>query len=80
MERGFLSPYVCALESPFRHILLGSGSHTLGALRAHLAAIKEGSASTDADLLRNQFALATWTIQSCANALAGSVWDIDNEI
>ncbi|XP_036412686.1 transferrin receptor protein 1-like [Colossoma macropomum] len=80
VERDFLSPYVCPLESPFRHILLGSGSHTLGALRAHLAAIKEGSASADTDLLRNQFALATWTIQSCANALAGSVWDIDNEI
>ncbi|KAL7842068.1 hypothetical protein SRHO_G00237570 [Serrasalmus rhombeus] len=79
VERDLLSPYVCPLERPFRHILLGSGSHTLGALRAHLAAIKDGS-SADTDLLRNQFALATWTIQSCADALAGSVWDTDNEI
>uniref|UniRef100_A0AAR2K048 Transferrin receptor protein 1 n=1 Tax=Pygocentrus nattereri TaxID=42514 RepID=A0AAR2K048_PYGNA len=79
VERDLLSPYVCPLESPFRHILLGSGSHTLGALRAHLAAIKDGS-SADTDLLRNQFALATWNIQSCADALAGSVWDTDNEI
>ncbi|XP_049332539.1 transferrin receptor protein 1-like [Astyanax mexicanus] len=80
VERNFLSPYVCPQVSPFRHILLGSGSHTLGGLRAHLTAIKEGSASADLDLLKNQFALTTWTIQSCANALAGSVWEMDNEI
>ncbi|KAL7850974.1 hypothetical protein AOLI_G00213300 [Acnodon oligacanthus] len=80
VERDLLSPYVSPRESPFRHILLGSGSHTLEALRAHLAAIKDGSASGNIDLLRNQFALATWTIQSCANALAGSVWEMDNEI
>uniref|UniRef100_A0A3B1J8B5 Transferrin receptor protein 1 n=1 Tax=Astyanax mexicanus TaxID=7994 RepID=A0A3B1J8B5_ASTMX len=80
VERDLLSPYVSPQVSPFRHILLGSGSHTLGGLRAHLTAIKEGSASADLDLLKNQFALTTWTIQSCANALAGSVWEIDNEI
>ncbi|KAG9278787.1 transferrin receptor protein 1-like [Astyanax mexicanus] len=80
VERDLLSPYVSPQVSPFRHILLGSGSHTLGGLRAHLTAIKEGSASADLDLLKNQFALTTWTIQSCANALAGSVWEMDNEI
>ncbi|XP_066508335.1 transferrin receptor protein 1-like [Hoplias malabaricus] len=80
VERDLLSPYVSPRESPFRHILLGSGSHTLEALRNHLTAIKEGLASADIDLLKNQFALATWTIQSCANALAGSVWEMDNEI
>ncbi|XP_022534389.2 transferrin receptor protein 1 [Astyanax mexicanus] len=80
VERDLLSPYVSPQISPFRHILLGSGSHTLGGLRAHLTAIKEGSASADLDLLKNQFALTTWTIQSCANALAGSVWEMDNEI
>ncbi|KAI4904695.1 hypothetical protein NFI96_027265 [Prochilodus magdalenae] len=80
VERDFLSPYVSPRESPFRHILLGSGSHTLEALRAHLAAIKEGSARADPDMLRNRFALATWTIQTCANALAGNLWDVDNDI
>ncbi|XP_072525387.1 transferrin receptor 1a [Salminus brasiliensis] len=80
VERDLLSPYVSPRVSPFRHILHGSGSHTLGALLAHLAAIKEDSASADLDLLRNQFALTTWTIQNCANALAGSVWEMDNEV
>lgn len=80
VERNFLSPYVSPRESPFRHIVLGSGSHTLEALRAHLAAIKLDSAKANIDLLRNQFALATWTIQSCANALDGDVWEMDNEI
>ncbi|XP_062844211.1 transferrin receptor protein 1-like [Trichomycterus rosablanca] len=80
VERNLLSPYISPRESPFRHIVLGSGSHTLKALITHLSAIKEGSASADVDLLRNQFALATWTIQSCANALAGNVWELDNEI
>ncbi|KAK1790747.1 hypothetical protein P4O66_014610 [Electrophorus voltai] len=80
VEKDLLSPYVSPRESPFRHILLGSGSHTVGALLSHLAAIKEGSASADIDLLKNQFALTTWTIQSCANALAGNVWEMDNQI
>ncbi|XP_072525388.1 transferrin receptor protein 1-like [Salminus brasiliensis] len=81
VERHFLSPYVCPQVSPFRHVLQGSGSHTLGALRAHLASIKEGSASADLDLLKNQFALVTWIIQSCANALAGeNVWEMDNDV
>uniref|UniRef100_A0A4W4ENY5 Transferrin receptor protein 1 n=1 Tax=Electrophorus electricus TaxID=8005 RepID=A0A4W4ENY5_ELEEL len=80
VEKDLLSPYVSPRESPFRHILLGSGSHTVGALLSHLAAIKEGSASADINLLKNQFALTTWTIQSCANALAGNVWEMDNQI
>ncbi|XP_076837648.1 transferrin receptor 1a [Brachyhypopomus gauderio] len=80
VERNLLSPYVSPRESPFRHILLGSGSHTLGALLSHLAAIKDGSAGADIDVLRNQFALTTWTIQSCANALAGNVWEMDNQV
>uniref|UniRef100_A0A8C1XHK3 Transferrin receptor protein 1 n=1 Tax=Cyprinus carpio TaxID=7962 RepID=A0A8C1XHK3_CYPCA len=75
-----LSPYVSPRESLFRHILLGSGSHTLAALVDHLEAIKGGHESADIDQFKNQFALATWTIQGCANALAGEVWDMDNEI
>uniref|UniRef100_A0A672NX80 Transferrin receptor protein 1 n=1 Tax=Sinocyclocheilus grahami TaxID=75366 RepID=A0A672NX80_SINGR len=80
VEGSFLSPYVSPRESLFRHILLGSGSHTLAALVDHLEAIKGGLESADIDQFKNQFALATWTIQGCANALAGEVWDIDNEI
>uniref|UniRef100_A0A8C1Y9G3 Transferrin receptor protein 1 n=1 Tax=Cyprinus carpio TaxID=7962 RepID=A0A8C1Y9G3_CYPCA len=80
VEGSFLSPYVSPRESLFRHILLGSGSHTLAALVHHLEAIKGGLESADIDQFKNQFALATWTIQGCANALAGEVWDMDNEI
>ncbi|KAK9979830.1 hypothetical protein ABG768_013239 [Culter alburnus] len=80
VEGSLLSPYVSPRESLFRHILLGSGSHTLAALVNHLEAIKGGLESADVDQFKNQFALATWTIQGCANALAGEVWDMDNEI
>ncbi|KAF4076346.1 hypothetical protein AMELA_G00213420 [Ameiurus melas] len=82
VERDLLSPYVSPRTAPFRHILLGSGSGscTLQEMLAQLTAIKEGSASADVDLLKNQFALTTWTIQSCANALAGNVWELDNEL
>ncbi|TRY58031.1 hypothetical protein DNTS_030926 [Danionella cerebrum] len=80
VEGSLISPYVSPRENLFRHILLGSGSHTLAALIDHLEAIKGGLDSGDVDQFKNQFALATWTIQSCANALAGEVWDMDNEI
>ncbi|XP_017351000.1 transferrin receptor protein 1 [Ictalurus punctatus] len=80
VERDLLSPYVSPQTMPFRHILFGSGSCTLQDVLAQLTAIKEGSASADVDLLKNQFALTTWTIQSCANALVGNVWDMDNEL
>ncbi|KAK1879251.1 Transferrin receptor protein 1 [Dissostichus eleginoides] len=80
VERNFLSPYVSPRESPFRHILLGSGPHTLQALYGHLEALGMDHPEADADLFRSQFALATWTIQGCANSLAGDVWSLDNEI
>ncbi|XP_053507835.1 transferrin receptor 1a [Ictalurus furcatus] len=80
VERDLLSPYVSPQTVPFRHILFGSGSCTLQDVFAQLTAIKEGSANADVDLLKNQFALTTWTIQSCANALVGNVWDMDNEL
>ena len=78
MERNFLSPYVSPQEKPFRHILLGSGPHTLSALSNHLEALK--TEDENANLFLNQFALATWTIQGCANSLAGNIWALDNEI
>ncbi|KAG7487434.1 hypothetical protein MATL_G00023430 [Megalops atlanticus] len=80
VEHNFLSPYVSAKDVPFHHIVFGSGSHTLAALVEHLNALKVDAPESDTDLFRNQFALATWTIQGCANTLAGNVWALDNEI
>lgn len=80
VERDLLSPYVSPRESPFRHILLGSGPHTLQALSNHLNSFRSNSPEADADLFRNQFALATWTIQGCANSLAGNIWSLYNQI
>ncbi|XP_070700653.1 transferrin receptor protein 1-like [Pempheris klunzingeri] len=80
VERNLLSPYVSPSQSPFRHILLGSGPHTLMALSVHLEALRTDDPKADADLFRNQFALATWTVQGCANSLAGDIWSLDNEI
>ncbi|XP_072297218.1 transferrin receptor protein 1-like [Eucyclogobius newberryi] len=80
VERNLLSPYVSPRESPFRHILMGSGPQTLSALIDHLEAIKSEQPEADAKLFRNQFALATWTIQGCANSIAGDIWALDNEI
>lgn len=80
VESNLLSPYVSPKDAPFRHIVFGSGSHTMQALLDHLSAIKERSPDSDHDLFRNQFALATWTIQSCANSLAGDVWAMNNQI
>lgn len=71
VERNFLSPYVSPREMPFRHILLGAGPHTLRGLSAHLDSFRTYDPKADTDQFRNQFALATWTIQGCANALGG---------
>ena len=80
VERNFLSPYVSPSASPFRHILHGSGNHTIRALANSLDTLKADDPEADADLLHNQFALVTWTLQGCANALAGDIWALDNEI
>ncbi|KAM5293325.1 transferrin receptor protein 1 [Ctenodactylus gundi] len=78
VEYSFLSPYVSPRESPFRHIFWGSGSHTLSALLENLKLREKNDSAFNETLLRNQLALATWTIQGVANALSGDVWDIDN--
>ncbi|KAM9332227.1 transferrin receptor 1b isoform 2-T4 [Pholidichthys leucotaenia] len=70
VEHNLLSPYVSPVETPFRHLLLGRGTHTLASI----------AAATDMDELRTQLALATWTLQGCANAMEGDIWDIDDEI
>lgn len=80
VEHNLLSPYVSAREVPFRHIIFGSGDHTMQALLDHLTALKQKAQESDANLFRNQFALATWTIQSCANDLTGPVWEMNNDI
>ncbi|XP_023674311.1 transferrin receptor 1b [Paramormyrops kingsleyae] len=80
VEHNLLSPYVSPKDTPFRHIVLGSGSHTLSDLVDHLKKLNQGPQYFDGDWFRNQFALATWTIQGCANALSGEVWEKDNQI
>ncbi|XP_019507452.1 PREDICTED: transferrin receptor protein 1 [Hipposideros armiger] len=79
VEYNFLSPYVSPSESPFRHIFWGYGSHTLSALLEHLKERQKNNGAFNQTLLKNQLALATWTIQGAANALSGDIWDIDNE-
>ncbi|XP_038134815.1 transferrin receptor 1a [Cyprinodon tularosa] len=80
VERNLLSHYVSPIDVPFRHILGGSGQHTFKALIKHLDNLKTDNLQADAELFRSQFALATWTIQGCANSLAGNIWSLDNEI
>ena len=80
MEKSLLSPYVSPTSRPFRHILIGSGPHTLRGLLGHLEDLRVSDPAADANQFREQFALATWTIQGCANALAGDIWSLDNEV
>ncbi|XP_074081434.1 transferrin receptor protein 2 isoform X3 [Macrotis lagotis] len=88
VEFYFLSQYVSPAIYPFRHIFLGQGDHTLGALLEHLQLLR-GEGARDGSLrysrphfeesrLRHQLALLTWTLQGAANALSGDVWNIDN--
>ena len=70
IEHSLLSPYVSPIKTPFRHIVMGRCSHTL-------ASIAE---ATDMKQLRTELALATWTLQGCADAMVENIWDIDNEI
>ncbi|RXM97226.1 Transferrin receptor protein 1 [Acipenser ruthenus] len=79
VEYHFLSPYVSPKDTPFRHIFYGSGPHTLKSLIENLNLLNGNTLDLDMDVLRNQLALATWTIQGAANALSGDIWDIDNE-
>uniref|UniRef100_A0A1A8PMU5 Transferrin receptor (p90, CD71) n=2 Tax=Nothobranchius rachovii TaxID=451742 RepID=A0A1A8PMU5_9TELE len=70
VEHSLISPYMSPVETPFRHILFGHGPHTLASI----------AQTTDTEQLRTQLALATWTLQGCANAMMGNIWDLDNEI
>ncbi|XP_036266546.1 transferrin receptor protein 2 isoform X1 [Pipistrellus kuhlii] len=90
VEYYFLSQYVSPADSPFRHIFLGQGDHTLDALLNHVRLLRASSslgAATSGvapglgfqeSQFRRQLALLTWTLQGAANALSGDVWSIDN--
>lgn len=88
VEYYLLSQYVSPADFPFRHIFLGRGDHTLGALLDHLQLLRSNSSGASPKLsqargfqesrFRRQLALLTWTLQGAANALGGDVWNIDN--
>ncbi|XP_074839035.1 transferrin receptor protein 2 isoform X2 [Carettochelys insculpta] len=77
VEFYFLSPYISATETPFRHVLQGRGPQTVRALLDHLGRLREGLGVFDEAVFRRQLALLTCTLQGAANALSGEVWDID---
>ncbi|XP_068199728.1 transferrin receptor 1b [Antennarius striatus] len=66
VEHTLLSPYVTPTETPFRHVLHGRGPHTMASI----------AASDDMEQLHIQLALVTWTLQGCANAMVGEIWEI----
>uniref|UniRef100_A0A3P8WXB1 Transferrin receptor 1b n=1 Tax=Cynoglossus semilaevis TaxID=244447 RepID=A0A3P8WXB1_CYNSE len=70
VEHSLLSPYVSPTQTPFRHLLLGRGPHTL----ASLGRIR------DMEQLHVQLALATWTLQGCSYVMVGDIWDIHEQI
>ncbi|NXS34815.1 TFR1 protein, partial [Pomatostomus ruficeps] len=80
VEHDFLSPYLSPKDAPFRHIFFGKGSHTLQSLLESLEQLGVNKDSVDVDKLKEQLALATWTIKGAANALVGDIWNTDNEI
>uniref|UniRef100_A0A3Q3LTN3 Uncharacterized protein n=1 Tax=Mastacembelus armatus TaxID=205130 RepID=A0A3Q3LTN3_9TELE len=71
VEYYFLSQYVSAVETPFRHVIHGRGDHTLGALTEHLALLTSDPGRFNETRFRRQLALFTWTLQGAANGLNG---------
>ncbi|XP_073720037.1 transferrin receptor 1b isoform X1 [Misgurnus anguillicaudatus] len=80
VEHNLISPYVSLRDVPFRHVFFGNGWQTASDLETYLKSVSKGEATLDMDQVLNQFALLTWTIQGCANDLAGEIWSLDNEI
>ncbi|KAM9259557.1 transferrin receptor protein 2-like [Morus bassanus] len=74
-EASLLSPFVSPLVTPFRHVLLGQGGHTLPALAAQLGRGHGRGTRGDTGHLRLRLALLAWTLQGTAGALAGDTWD-----
>ncbi|NXA31102.1 TFR1 protein, partial [Eudromia elegans] len=79
VEYDFLSPYLSPKDTPLRHIFFGKGSHTLQSLLESLQLLKNSKSRVNVNLLKEQLALATWTIKGAANAIVGDIWDTDNE-
>ncbi|XP_054242296.1 transferrin receptor protein 1 [Indicator indicator] len=79
VEYDFLSPYLSPKDVPFRHIFFGKGSHTLQSLLESLQVLESSKGNVDVNMLKEQLALVTWTIKGAANALAGDIWNTDNE-
>ncbi|XP_053316173.1 transferrin receptor protein 1 [Spea bombifrons] len=79
VEHNLLSPYASPNDTPFRHIIYGSGNHTFVALMEHLDLLNTDKAKFDRELFKKQLAMLTWTIQGAANGMAGEIWEIDNE-
>ncbi|KAI1235899.1 hypothetical protein IHE44_0001990 [Lamprotornis superbus] len=69
VEYDFLSPFLSPKDAPFRHIFFGKGSHTLQSLLENLKQLKDNENSVDVNELKEQLALATWTIKGAANAI-----------
>ncbi|NWV21550.1 TFR1 protein, partial [Origma solitaria] len=80
VEYDFLSPFLSPKDAPFRHIFFGKGPHTLQSLLESLEQLVVNKDSVDVNMLKEQLALATWTIKGAANALVGDIWNTDNEI
>ncbi|NWW79542.1 TFR1 protein, partial [Climacteris rufus] len=80
VEYDFLSPYLSPKDAPFRHIFFGKGPHTLQSLLENLKQLTHSQDRAGVDELKEQLALATWTIKGAANALVGDIWNTDNEI
>lgn len=80
VEYYFLSQYVSVVETPFRHVFLGRGDHTMSSLADHLNQLRLEPHRFDEARFRKQLALFTWTLQGAANALSGDVWNIDNPL
>ncbi|XP_051543276.1 transferrin receptor protein 1-like [Myxocyprinus asiaticus] len=80
VEHNFLSPYVSIRDAPFRHIFFGDGWQTTTDLENYLKNVAQKKATFDMNQVLNKFALLTWSIQGCANDLAGDIWSMDNEI
>ncbi|NXQ34309.1 TFR1 protein, partial [Alaudala cheleensis] len=80
VEYDFLSPFLSPKDAPFRHIFFGKGSHTLQSLLENLEQLGANKTGVNVDELKEQLALATWTIKGAANALVGDIWNTDNEI
>ncbi|XP_070849156.1 transferrin receptor protein 2 [Chaetodon trifascialis] len=78
VEYYFLSQYVSAVETPFRHVIHGRGDHTLSALAEHLSLLTSDPERFDEKRFRRQLAFFTWTLQGAANALNGDVWSVHN--